>query len=39
MMRRRHTNKKKSAKTFRRHSSHTKAANMQKAPMRGGWRL
>lgn len=32
-------NKRKSAKTFRRHSSHTKAANMRSSPLRGGWRL
>jgi len=39
MMRRRPTNKRKSAKSFRRQSSRTKAANMQKSPQRGGWRL
>jgi len=35
---RKHVNKSKSAKTFRRHSSQTKAANMG-GLMRGGWRL
>lgn len=29
----------KSAAQFRRHSSHTKAANMAPPPMRGGYRL
>ncbi|QXP07888.1 MAG: hypothetical protein [Arizlama microvirus] len=32
-------NKRKSARTFRSHAKYTKAANMQKAPQRGGWRL
>jgi len=31
--------KRKSAKSFRRNTKKTKAANMQKAPQRGGWRL
>jgi len=31
--------KSKSAKTFRKHAKHTKAANMQRSPQRGGWRL
>jgi len=39
ILKRKMTNKRKSAKTFRKHASHTKAANMQKAPQRGGWRL
>ena len=38
-MYRKPVNKRKSAKTFRRNASKTKAANMQKAPQRGGWRL
>ena len=32
-------NKHRSAAKFRKHSMHTKAPNMAKAPMRGGWRL
>nr|QJB18883.1 MAG: hypothetical protein [Microvirus sp.] len=36
---RKHVNKRKSARTFRKHSARTKSANMQKAPQRGGWRL
>ena len=32
-------NKYKSAKRFRSQAKRTKAANMQKAPQRGGWRL
>ena len=36
---RKSVSKRKSAKSFRKHSSRTKAANMQKAPQRGGWRL
>jgi len=36
---RKHVNKYKSAKRFRNHTKTTKSANMQKAPMRGGWRL
>jgi hypothetical protein len=32
-------NKYKSSKRFRGHAKRTKAANMQKAPQRGGWRL
>ena len=39
MMYRKPVNKRKSAKTFRRIAKRTKAANMQKAPHRGGWRL
>jgi len=31
--------KHKSAKQFRKHSSHTKGANMAPPPMRGGYRL
>lgn len=38
MMRRMRTNKRKSARSFRRNVSKTKAANMR-MPMRGGWRL
>lgn len=38
-MRRSHVNKRRSAKSFRRHTSRTKAANIQPAPQRGGWRL
>jgi hypothetical protein len=36
---RKSVSKRKSAKTFRHHAKRTKAANMQKAPQRGGWRL
>jgi hypothetical protein len=32
-------NKKSHARSFRYHSSHTKSANIQTAPQRGGWRL
>ena len=32
-------NKYRSARKFRHHAKRTKAANMQKAPQRGGWRL
>lgn len=32
-------NKAKSAKVFRHHAAHTKAANVAQGPMRGGWRL
>jgi hypothetical protein len=39
MMRRSYVNKQKSAKRFRGHAKRTKAANMQRAPQRGGWRL
>jgi hypothetical protein len=39
MMYRKPVNKRKSAKTFRRTAKRTKAANMSKAPQRGGWRL
>lgn len=33
------SNKRSSAKQFRRNSATTAAANMTGAPMRGGWRL
>lgn len=36
---RRHVSKRRSASSFRHHSSRTKAANMAIAPARGGWRL
>lgn len=36
---RKHVNKKHSARTFRKATSRTRAANMQQAPQRGGWRL
>lgn len=39
IMKRFAVNKAKSAKKFRRNISHTKAANVQQGPMRGGWRL
>jgi hypothetical protein len=39
ILKRKMTNKRKSVKSFQRHSKRTKAANMQKAPQRGGWRL
>lgn len=32
-------NKHKAAAKFRSHGTHTKAANLQVTPMRGGWRL
>ena len=32
-------NKARSAQKFRRHVAQTKAPNVSKAPMRGGWRL
>lgn len=38
-MKRHSVNKRKSASTFRKHVSHTKAANVASGPMRGGWRL
>lgn len=38
-MKRYSVNKSKSASKFRRQVSHTKAANVQQGPMRGGWRL
>lgn len=38
-MRRKHVSKRKSAKSFRKHSMRTKAPNMRSAPQRGGWRL
>jgi hypothetical protein len=31
--------KHKSAKTFRKHTTHTKAANLAPPPMRGGYRM
>jgi len=31
--------KQRSAHSFRKHSRHTKAPNMNSAPMRGGWRM
>jgi len=36
---RKHVNKRKSAKSFRKHVSRTKSANVRSAPQRGGWRL
>lgn len=38
-LKRSHVNKHRSAKTFRKHTMHTKAANMRVGPMRGGIRL
>lgn len=38
-MRRRKVNKRRSARTFKRHSRRTKAANMRGTPMRGGIRM
>jgi len=38
-LKRRPVSKHKSASKFRKHTKHTKAPNMQAAPMRGGWRL
>jgi len=38
-MKRMKVNKRKSARKFRNNVSHTKAANMQPMPMRGGYRL
>ncbi|WNK13600.1 MAG: hypothetical protein [Microvirus sp.] len=38
-LRRGKVSKRKSARSFRKHSSHTKAANMRSNPLRGGWRL
>lgn len=32
-------NKGRSARKFRKNVGHTKAANIQSAPQRGGWRL
>ena len=37
-LKRGYSNKRKSAKTFKRHGRRTKAANMT-GPNRGGWRL
>lgn len=39
MKKRAQVNKKKSAKTFKKHAHTTKAANLNVTPMRGGWRL
>lgn len=36
---RRGVSKRASARSFRRQSMRTKAPNMARAPMRGGWRL
>lgn len=38
-LKRKPVNKHKSAKHFRKNVAHTKAANMQPVPMRGGYRL
>jgi hypothetical protein len=38
-LRRKSVNKRSSAKRFKKHVGHTKAANMKLNPMRGGWRL
>lgn len=38
-MRRRRVNKRRSARTFKKHSRTTKAANVRGAPMRGGSRM
>lgn len=38
-LRRRHVDKKASAKEFRRDSTRTKALNMAPKPMRGGFRI
>ena len=38
-LKRRAVSKQKSVKKFRQHAHKTKAANMQSAPQRGGWRL
>lgn len=39
MLHRKAVNKKHAVKKFRRHVSHTKGANVQAIPMRGGFRL
>jgi hypothetical protein len=39
MMYRKPVNKRRSARSFRKNAKRTKAANMQKSPQRGGWRL
>jgi hypothetical protein len=39
MMYRKPVNKRRSARSFRKNAKRTKAANMTKAPQRGGWRL
>jgi hypothetical protein len=36
---RKHVNKRKSAKSFRRNVKRTKSVNVRSAPQRGGWRL
>nr|QJB19305.1 MAG: hypothetical protein [Microvirus sp.] len=36
---RKNVNKRKSARTFRKHTSKTASINMRSAPQRGGWRL
>jgi hypothetical protein len=39
ILKRKPLNKKKHAKTFRKHGSKTKSPNVRNAPQRGGWRL
>jgi hypothetical protein len=39
MLRRKHVNKSKSAKSYRKQVGKTKSINMRHAPMRGGYRL
>jgi hypothetical protein len=39
ILHRAHVSKHKSVKKFRHHAKRTKAANLAKAPQRGGWRL
>lgn len=39
ILKRKHVSKGKSAAQFKRNVSHTKAANIQPPPMRGGWRM
>jgi len=39
MLRRKHVNKRMSARSFKRNVKRTKAPNMRLNPMRGGWRL
>lgn len=36
---RKHVNKNKSARSFRRNVGRTKSPNIRSAPQRGGWRL
>lgn len=38
-LKRRPVNKRKSARSFRKGVSRTKAANVNRSPQRGGWRL